>query len=208
MIPRTFHGTDPAFLRQPRLGCVWGAVLCLCLLTGCERKPAATMESVVNLAGEHVDALKASDAKATVLVFLGVECPISNRYAPELRRLHGKFSASGIRWWLVYPGGHYSAEAIRQHLREYNLPDCALRDPSLALTRKASASVTPEAAVFLPDGRLAYHGRIDDRFPALGTARPEPTQRDLEAVLETILAGKPPVSSQTKAVGCFIPGLP
>jgi hypothetical protein len=38
-----------------------------------------------------------------VLVFVRTDCPISNRYAPELRRLQDRFAPRGMAFWLVYP---------------------------------------------------------------------------------------------------------
>ena len=42
-----------------------------------------------------------------------------------------------------------------------------------------------------PSGpRLVYRGRIDDRYVDFGTARAAPTTRDLEQVLDAIVAGE------------------
>jgi hypothetical protein len=54
---------------------------------------------------------------------------------------------------------------------------------------------------------MVYRGRIDDRYVDFGKTRPAPTNRDLERVLEAILAGKSLSSETTPAVGCFIPDL-
>ena len=165
--------------------------------------------ALVDLDGGAVDPFQsATNSKAIVFVFMGVDCPIANRYAPELRRLYKKFTLQKVDWWLVYPGADHSAETIRKRISEFNHAGKVLRDPKLALVRKAQAKVTPEAAVFLRDGRLVYHGRIDDRHPELGTTRPTPTRRDLERALEEILANKPVSQPSTKAVGCLIEGLP
>ncbi len=73
--------------------------------------------------------------------------------------------------------------------------------------KRAGARITPEAAVFVPGSggpRLVYHGRIDDRYPELGRMRPAPTTRDLEDVLEAVLAGRPVPRDAAPAVGCFL----
>ena len=31
----------------------------------------------------------------TVLIFISTDCPISNRYAPEIKRLHDEFAPKG-----------------------------------------------------------------------------------------------------------------
>ena len=40
--------------------------------------------------------------KAIVFLYVSVECPISNRYAPEIRRLHDAFAARGLVFRIVY----------------------------------------------------------------------------------------------------------
>ncbi len=52
--------------------------------------------AIPDLDGRNVDVLAGAGTKATVLVFVGVDCPISNRYAPELERLEREFSPRGI----------------------------------------------------------------------------------------------------------------
>src|SRR3989338_8852277 len=54
-----------------------------------------------------------ADPKAIVFVFLSVDCPISNRYAPEVRRLYDTFAKGGVSFLLIYPNHAESSEAIR-----------------------------------------------------------------------------------------------
>ena len=79
------------------------------------------------------------------------------------------------------------------------------------LARVAGATITPEAAVFAHgagEPTLVYRGRIDDRYVDLGRARPAPTVRDLDDVLDAIGAGVPVRFRSTEAVGCVIADLP
>ena len=189
------------------------------LVSGCDRGdstgsalPAAqTVQTsssaltVFDLTGRALDPFDATDAKAIVFIFISTDCPISNRYAPEIRRVEAQFARSGVQFWLVYADADTSSDAIRKHLKDYHLPQEALRDPRHMLVRLAQAHVTPEGAVFLPGGRLVYHGRIDNRYADLGKERPEATQHDLEEVLKAIVQGKPVPYSTAKAVGCYIP---
>src|SRR5438876_4764613 len=168
-------------------------------------KESSSALTVFDLAGHSLDPFDATDAKAIVFIFISADCPISNRYAPEIRRVEEEFARSGVRFWLVYADTDTSSDAIRKHVKEYQLPQQALRDPRHTLVRLAQARVTPEGAVFLPGGRLVYHGRIDNRYADLGKERPEATQRDLEEVLKAIVQGKPVPYSTAKAVGCYIP---
>ena len=183
------------------------AAILLVAVVVCADEPAATDLRLPDLDGRQVEPLRAKDARAIVFIFIRTDCPLSNRYAPEVRRLHDKFAKSGVRFWLVYPDQGESGEIIRNHIKEYEYRLSALRDPEHNLVKITGAQVTPEAAVFLPGGRMVYRGRIDDRYVALGKAKPAPTTRDLEQVLEAILEGRQITNKTTAAIGCFIPDL-
>jgi len=146
------------------------------------------------------------NAKGTAIVFLFVrtDCPIANRYAPEMRRLAAKYGKRSVAFWLVYPDATESAKDIRKHLKEYELPLKALRDPEHVLVKLAGVRVTPEAAVFLTNGTPVYRGRIDDRFVDFGKERSEATEHDLDAALSAVLEHRPVAKPTTRAVGCYI----
>ena|SRR5688572_12369310 len=169
--------------------------------------PALTAADVRvrDLDDQLVDPFKApAGTKAVAFLFVSVDCPISNRYAPEVQRLYARFAAEGIAFSLVYPNPVEPSAAIRRHIKDYSYPMRALRDPRHELVKIAGATITPEAAVFDPSGRLLYRGRIDDRYVSLGLERPVATRQDLGEALSDIIAGKPPRQATTQAVGCFI----
>ena len=153
-----------------------------------------------------VDPFQASsNAKAIAFIFSSVTCPISNRYAPEVRRLHEAFTARGVAFWLVYPNPAESAEEIRTHLKEFGYPLRALRDPRHELVKLTQVVMTPEVGVYDQGRSLAYHGRIDDWYAGVGVQRPAPTRHDLRDALTALLSGHRPASSAQPAVGgCYI----
>jgi Redoxin len=160
---------------------------------------------VRDLDDRPIDPLKApAGTKAMAFLFVSVDCPISNRYAPEVRRLYDKFTAQGITFSLVYPNPVEPVAAIRRHLKDYGYPMRALRDPRHEFVKMAGATITPEAVVVDPHGRVLYRGRIDDRYVSLGLERPVATRRDLDEALTDITSGKAPRQATTQAVGCFI----
>ena len=166
---------------------------------------AAADVRIPDLDDRAVDPFKAAaGTKALAFIFVSVECPISNRYAPEVRRLHEKFAAQGVEFSLVYPNPMEPVAAIRRHLKDYSYPMRALRDPRQELSKVAGATITPEAAVFDTRGRVLYRGRIDDRYVSLGVERPVASRHDLDEALTDIVAGKAPREATTQAVGCYI----
>jgi hypothetical protein len=166
-----------------------------------------TAVTVLDLEGNTVYPLKKSPAKATVFLFLAMDCPISNRYAPEIRAIHKKYAPKGIEFRLVYPDPGTSVAEIRKHMIEFNYPMGAYRDPELSLAKFSRVRVTPEAAVYNAAWNEVYRGRIDNCYEGFGQSRPAPTVRDLRRVLDALAAGKPLSPMSTKAVGCYIPGI-
>ena len=142
----------------------------------------------------------------TVLVFTTTDCPISNRYAPEILRLAALFDGRVV-FKLVYPVPTDTPAAIAAHRKKFGYTFEWARDPKQQLTRQIGITVTPEVAVVDPTGTVVYRGRIDDRYIAFGTDRPEPTVRDLERALDAVLAGRPAPVAKTQAIGCLLSDL-
>ncbi len=165
--------------------------------------PAAAIAGI-DLEGNPVHPFASNPGGWVVLIFVRVDCPISNKYAPEIRRLHEEFTARGFRIWLVYPDTDTPVPELRRHQTEFQLPKDVLRDPEQTLVAFSQVTVTPEAAVFLPDGQRVYRGRIDNRHVDFGSSRPEATEHNLRHVLEQLANGKNVTPSSTQAVGCYI----
>lgn len=142
----------------------------------------------------------------TVLVFTTTDCPIANRYAPEIQRLATRFDGP-VRFTLVYPVPADTDATIREHLKTFGYTLQWERDARQALVKKTGVTVTPEVAIIDSTGRLLYRGRIDDRYVDFGRDRPQPTVRDLERSLEAVVAGKPVPVAETRAVGCILADL-
>jgi peroxiredoxin len=143
--------------------------------------------------------------KATVFIFVATDCPNSNTYAPVLARLYHEYSPRGVLFFNVY--SDESAETVRKHDSEFNVPFPALLDPHLVLARQTGARTTPEAVILGPEGQQLYRGRVDDRFVDFGKTRFQPTENDLREALDDTLQGKPVAHPITKVLGCAIPGI-
>jgi hypothetical protein len=179
----------------------FGVIFVLFLLS-----PCSLTQEAFDLMGKPIKPLKSGSRKSVVLVFVRTDCPISNRYAPKLHQLSGKY-AGRVAFWLVYPDKDESPLAIRKHLREYGYRIPALRDPQHALVERSQVRVTPEAAVFDPHGQLVYHGRIDNWYESAGRSRSEPTTHELVDGIEAALRGEILASKAASPVGCYISDL-
>jgi thioredoxin-related protein len=148
----------------------------------------------------------AAPGKLIVLIFVRTDCPIANRYAPEIQRLRDAHLADAA-FWMVYPDKKETAEVIQNHQREFRLTLPVLRDADRRLMKRAEVSITPEAAVFDAKGRLVYHGRIDNWFEDIGRARPAPTTHELSDAIAAASSGHPQTLPNAPAVGCYLSDL-
>ncbi len=158
---------------------------------------------IVDLSGGPRDPFHSAVA-ARVFLFVRADCPITNRYAPELQRIAAEFSGRNVEFWMVYPDAAETPRTIETHLAEYRLPGTPLRDPHHELVKRAEATVAPEAAVFDATGKLRYHGRIDDQYVSFGKARAVVMSHDLEAAISSVLANRPVADPVTRAIGCAL----
>ncbi|HYT88592.1 MAG TPA: redoxin domain-containing protein [Gemmataceae bacterium] len=188
------------------------AAILTILLTGASgpragEKPAATVKdfALADAKGTKHTTDTWKGKTAVVLVFLGTECPVSNGYSPEYRRLVGAYAGKGVLFYGVHPDPDVTAEVAAKHAAEYRLPFPVLLDPTQRVAKQAGVTVVPEAVVLSPKGQVLYRGRIDDLYTPDGKRREEPQTRDLEAALRAVLAGKSPPVAQTKAFGCPLP---
>ena len=136
-------------------------------------------------------------------IFLSIECPISNRYVPELNRLANTYQPRGIAFCAYFPEPGLTQIRLDQWAKDFAIQFPVVLDTKARQARSTGATLTPEAAIFKAS-RLLYRGRIDDRYVSWGKSRPEPSHRDLAETLDQLLAGKQPAPRFTKAWGCFI----
>ncbi len=144
---------------------------------------------------------------ATVLVFVGRECPIANRMAPELGRIVSTYKTKSVSFFFVYADPGQTNRQIAQHIKDFKLGAPGIYDSQHRLVKAVGATVTPQAAILSPQGKLLYRGRINDLFLEHGRVRKTPKNEDLKRALDEILAGKPISVKETPALGCSIPPL-
>jgi len=142
--------------------------------------------------------------RAVVLLFVSTDCPLSNRYVPEMNRLNNDYLAKGVAFYAVQGDATIAEPDVRRHVKEFGYTFPYLIDPRESLADYTGATATPEAAVLSPKGELLYLGRIDNRLQDYGQERVQVTEFDLRDALDAVLAGKPVPHPRTKALGCAI----
>jgi peroxiredoxin len=179
------------------------------LVAGCHSPSELQPPSELKLiSGEPFDLhQQVEKSKATVLIFTRTDCPISNRYAPTVSALWSTFQPRGVDFFLVYVDPRQRQTTLAEHLKEYQYPCNGVHDPLHELVKLSGATITPEAAIFTSQQKIAYLGRIDNLFERPGQSRPAATTHELADAIDAVLAGKSVEQPRTKAVGCIISDL-
>jgi hypothetical protein len=162
--------------------------------------------------GRPVNHLGTQKTRAIVLVFLASDCPISNRYLPELKRLNVEFAQKNVAFWLVYPNYSETGKSVLEHLAGFGIPMPVLLKPSPELMGLTPATITPESAVLSTvvdkNGKQTltskYLGRIDNRYVEIGRERPAATENDLEQAIRAVLTHETVKKADGPPVGCGI----
>ena len=141
------------------------------------------------------------DAKATCLIFVLKDCPIANRYAPEIRRIVSDYGKRGIEFALVYEDSDITPAEAEEHAKQYRLSVPVKVDVNYALAKRRNVMVSPTAVV---ESTTAVHyvGRIDNTYVAIGKRRAKATVHDLRSALEDVLAGRTVKQQRTESIGC------
>ena len=139
----------------------------------------------------------------TVLIFVSVQCPVSNAYNARMERYAQELKSKGVNLVGINSNATETGDDVKRHAAENKLSFTILKDKNNRVADQLGALVTPEAFYLDAQNRLVYRGPIDnDRYNRLdGTA--ELRSHLLNAIAET-LAGKPVTVSETRAFGCSI----
>jgi len=161
--------------------------------------------TVKDTVGHSHSPFKLESRTASVFFFILQDCPVSNRFAPEIARIVQDYKSKPVRFFLVYVDAAASAKEIEKHGREFNLPGVpVIHDAKHQLVAASGASITPEVAVVGQKGEIVYRGRIDNLYEALGKPRRVVTEHDLRNALDAVLQNKRVAIARTSAIGCYI----
>ena len=160
--------------------------------------------SVTDIRGQILHPFHVAGNAASVVFFVTNDCPISNIYAHEIRRICDSY-APHASCLLDYVDPSLTESQVSRHMTDFGHGGySAVIDRKHLLVKAAGATVTPEALVVTPGGKIAYRGRIDNLYVRLGQARPKPTQFDLRAALDAVIAGRAVDQPSAPAIGCSI----
>lgn len=161
----------------------------------------ATIEdfTLPDASGQEHSLKSLAGKKGTVLLFVAVQCPVSNDYNERMEKLAQDYKAKGIAVIGINSNVKEDAAAVKSHAESNKFTFPILKDPGNKIADRLGASVTPEAYFVDPSNKLLYHGRIDNSRKGDQIDSP-----DLRNAIDASLAGKPIEKTEAKAFGCSI----
>jgi len=135
----------------------------------------------------------------TVIIFVSVQCPVSNSYNDRMNQLYKEYSAKGVHFVFVNSNFTESPEAVAAHIKSAGLTFPVYKDMDSTVAAKFDAKVTPEVFVMDSKGVIQYHGAIDDNG---NVARIK--NHSLRLALDAVLNKAAVQTAETKAFGCTI----
>ena len=135
----------------------------------------------------------------TVLIFVSVQCPVSNAYNARMETLARDYRARGVSVVGINSNATEPADAVGAHAAEKGLTFPILKDRDNRLADRLGAQVTPEVFFLDASNKLVYRGRIDNSRSGDAV-----TSDDLRDAIEATLAGRAVSKTEARAFGCSI----
>lgn len=145
-----------------------------------------------------------ASSKVLVVAVLGTECPLAQLYAPRVQALADEYAAKGVAFVGIAPNRQDSVTELAAYVRRQELKFPLLKDLNNLIADELGAERTPEVFVLDEKRVIRYHGRIDDQYAVGGRNKPTPSQQELKAAIDDVLADRAVAVPSTPAVGCLI----
>jgi peroxiredoxin len=168
-----------------------------------ELKPGASMPAfeLQDFRGKTFKSSEFGKAKASVVVFFGVECPLVKLHAKTLNDLQQKYDDVQIVG--INSNRHDSMTEIGGFAKLSKIKFPLLKDVGNRVADQFGAQRTPQVFLFDQNQKLVYIGAIDDRY-SYGVQREKAENNYLADAIVSVLDEKPLKTASTDPVGCII----
>ena len=169
-----------------------------------DRAPKADVK-MKNVDGQELSISGVAGPKGTLVIFSCNHCPFVKAWEGRIAEIGNTYKTKGIGVIAINsndpnanPEDGY--EQMQQRAKDRGFAFPYVVDATSEVAKAFGASHTPEAYLFDKDGKLVYHGAIDDNSKdASQVASPY-----LKDALNALLAGNQIATKETKAIGCGI----
>jgi peroxiredoxin len=155
--------------------------------------------TLTDLEGKERTLTSLKGKNGTVLIFVAVQCPVSNAYNDRMETLAQNYKAKGISVVGINSNATEPAADVKAHAAAKHLTFRILKDNGNKVADALGATRTPEAYFLDAGNKLLYHGRIDNSRDVTQVETSE-----LHDALDAALAGKPVPKTTASAFGCSI----
>ncbi len=145
------------------------------------------------------------DKKAVAVIFTCNHCPYARAWEDRIIAIQNDYANSGLQVLAInandaekYPDDGFPQMRRRAEEKGFSFP--YLHDETQEIAAAYGAERTPEVFLFDSDGKLAYHGAVDDEYDDPEAVR----EHYLRDAVEAVLAGREPSVKETRPVGCTI----
>ncbi len=161
--------------------------------------------SVKDVDGNEVRLREQMGENGLLVAFTCNHCPYAIAVWPRLIRHAATLKAMGINTVAVNPNIHpdYPEDSVpemKKKIAEWGIEFPYLADETQQVARAFDAQCTPDLYLFDSNGRLYYHGRIDDYWKDESKV----TREELVPAAEAMVAGQPAPQPQHPTIGCSI----
>jgi peroxiredoxin len=158
-----------------------------------------------NVSGKELSIAEVKGAKGTLVVFTCNHCPWARAWHSRIVTLGNQSMKRGVGVIAInandptaYPEDDFATMQSNAKKTKMGFPYVV--DATSDVARAFGATRTPEAFLFDAEGKLVYHGTIDDN-----AKQPDQVKaRYLEDAVNALVNGKEIALAETKALGCGI----
>ena len=160
---------------------------------------------MMNVDGKFLTIADIRGEKGTLIIFGCNSCPWVKAWLDRIVAIGNEYMEKGIGVMMINSNDPAVKEEDRFEVMQAVVKAKGIRFPYVVdatsyVARAFGATHTPEVFLFNGEGKLVYHGAIDDN-----ARHPEAVEHHyLRDALEALLAGRPIPLAETKAIGCTI----
>jgi peroxiredoxin len=155
--------------------------------------------------GKTHTSAKLSGPKGLLVAFTCNHCPYAIAIWPRLIALAQQAATLGVNTVGINPNIHpdYPAdgpEEMKKKIAEWRIGFPYLIDATQDVARAFKAQCTPDLYLFTAEGKLVYHGELDDNWKDESKV----TKHELAEAIANLAHGKAVASEQKHSIGCSI----
>ncbi len=167
-------------------------------------KAPSTSVKMKNVDGSEVSIADVTGKQGTLVIFSCNHCPFVKAWQNRIASIGNAAKGKGVGVIVInsndpasYPEDSFTEMQARAKLLGFTFPYVV--DATSGVARSFDATRTPEAFLFDKDGKLVYHGAIDDSQKA-----DQVEKHFLQDAIDAATSGKDIPVKETKFVGCGI----